>query len=262
MNAKHTNNRVLIVDDEPLIRSVIAEALRHWGFEPVEAGTASEAVAAFDRSHPVAILLDIHLPDVSGLALLRDFKKRRPFTPIIIITGEVIVENTIAALRGGADDFIGKPINLNELDYALRTSITPAQAGDQDAEPRKLRMLVVTDSAERLGSLKSTLGVIEAEIAGVKSQDELKLECRQKHDIAVVDLAADGLKEALGLIRSSEGHTDIPVLVSTRRIANDPGISGVMPEYRAMPCSESEVLALVRRRVTTISEKFATRRIF
>ena len=115
--------KVLVVDDEKMIRWSLGEALRGWGFEPVEAQTAAAAVAAFEADPPAAILLDINLPDGSGLDVLRKMRHREPEAIVIMITANVLVDETIAALRGGAYDFIGKPINLEELQVTIRNGI-------------------------------------------------------------------------------------------------------------------------------------------
>src|SRR5499433_1415600 len=106
-----------------MIRWSLGEALRGWAFEPVEAETASAALAAFDAEPFAAFLLDINLPDGSGLDVLRKLRQREPDAVIIMITANVLVDETIAALRGGAYDFIGKPINLEELHVAIRNGI-------------------------------------------------------------------------------------------------------------------------------------------
>jgi DNA-binding NtrC family response regulator len=115
--------KVLVVDDEKMIRWSLGEALRGWGFEPVEADTAGAALTAFDAEPPAAILLDINLPDASGIDVLRRIRQRQSDAVVIMITANVLVDETIAALRGGAYDFIGKPINLEELHVALRNGI-------------------------------------------------------------------------------------------------------------------------------------------
>ena len=115
--------RVLVVDDEKMIRWSLGEALRGWGFEPVEAETVAAALAAFEADPPAAILLDINLPDGSGLDVLRRMRHRQPDAIVIMITANVLVDETIAALRGGAYDFIGKPINLEELQVTIRNGI-------------------------------------------------------------------------------------------------------------------------------------------
>ena len=106
-----------------MIRWSLGEALRGWGFEPIEADTVSAALTAFDAEPPSAVLLDINLPDGSGLDVLRKIRHRRQDAVVIMITANVLLDETIAALRGGAYDFIGKPINLEELHVAIRNGI-------------------------------------------------------------------------------------------------------------------------------------------
>src|SRR5437763_1131407 len=120
---KNYKDKILVVDDEKMIRWSLGEALRGWGFEPIEAETGSGALAAFEAESPAAILLDINLPDASGLEVLRKIRQRQPDAVAIMITANVLVDETIGALRGGAYDFIGKPINLEELHVAIRNGI-------------------------------------------------------------------------------------------------------------------------------------------
>jgi DNA-binding NtrC family response regulator len=115
--------KILIVDDDRFIRMALGEALRTWGYEVVEAENVRNANKAFDDQHPDIVLLDIDLPDGSGLDVLREIKGARPETVAVMITGSVDVPNTVAALRGGAHDFIGKPIKLEELRVTLRNAV-------------------------------------------------------------------------------------------------------------------------------------------
>ncbi len=119
----NSKQKILVVDDEKMIRWTLGEALRGWGYEPVQAETASAGLAAFEADQPTAILLDINLPDGSGLEVLRQIRRRQKDAVVIMITANVLVDETIAALRGGAYDFIGKPINLEELQVAIRNGI-------------------------------------------------------------------------------------------------------------------------------------------
>src|SRR5256886_11372666 len=122
-NLKNYKDKILVVDDEKMIRWSLGEALRGWGFEPIEAETGGGALAAFEAESPAAVLLDITLPDASVLEVLRKIRQRQPDAVVIMITANVLVDETIAALRGGAYDFIGKPINLEELQVAIRNGI-------------------------------------------------------------------------------------------------------------------------------------------
>ena len=82
------------------------------------------------------MLLDIDLPDGSGLDALREIKSRRPDAVVVMITANVVIQNTIAALRGGAYDFIGKPLNLEELRVTIRNGI---EAGELRREVTQVR---------------------------------------------------------------------------------------------------------------------------
>jgi two-component system response regulator AtoC len=131
--------KILVVDDERTIRWTLNEALRGWGYEPIEAGTIASALAAFESEHPAAVLLDINLPDGSGLDALKEIKSRQPHAIVIMITANVLVEDTLAALRGGAYDFIGKPINLNELNVTIRNGLEANQLRKEVSQIRRER---------------------------------------------------------------------------------------------------------------------------
>ena len=115
--------KILVVDDDRFIRMALGEALRSWGYEVAEAGSIAEAEQQFAANDAKVVLLDIELPDGSGLDLLKDLKEESPETIVIMVTGSVDVPNTVAALRGGAHDFIGKPIKLEELRVTLRNAL-------------------------------------------------------------------------------------------------------------------------------------------
>src|SRR5215813_1477728 len=128
--------KVLVVDDDSAIRYTLTEALRGWGYEPLEASTVAAALESFDAELPSAVLQDINLPDGSGLDALLEYKKRQPQAIVIMITGNVQLEDTIAALRGGAYDFISKPVRLSELQVTIRNGI---EAGKLRREVHYLR---------------------------------------------------------------------------------------------------------------------------
>src|SRR5215475_9372206 len=128
--------KVLVVDDDSAIRYTLTEALRGWGYEPLEASTVAAALESFDAERPSAVLQDVNLPDGSGLDALLEYKKRQPQAIVIMITGAILLEDTISALRGGAYDFVGKPISLGELQVTIRNGI---EAGRLRREVRQLR---------------------------------------------------------------------------------------------------------------------------
>src|SRR5688500_17888511 len=101
----------------------MSEALRSWGHNVSTAANVAEAKELFAEENPAVALLDIDLPDGSGLDVLVHIKELHPETVVIMVTGNVNVPNVITALRGGAYDFVGKPIRLDELRVTLRNAL-------------------------------------------------------------------------------------------------------------------------------------------
>jgi len=122
-NMSDISGKILVVDDDRFIRMALGEALRSWNYEVIEADSVESAKRIFAEEEPPIALLDIDLPDGSGIDILNSIKESNPNTIAVMITGNVDVENSIAALRGGAHDFIGKPVRLEELRITLRNAV-------------------------------------------------------------------------------------------------------------------------------------------
>jgi DNA-binding NtrC family response regulator len=166
------------VDDDRAIRWTLSEALRSWSFAPIEAGSVAEALSQFNGELPAAVLLDIDLPDGSGLDVLRQIKQDQPESVVIMITGNVEIENTISALRGGAYDFISKPINLEELRVTIRNGIEAHQLRREVDQVRKERAQqfafeqIVGESQPMKKMLSLAAKVAESEVSSVLLQGE------------------------------------------------------------------------------------------
>ena len=175
---KNSKQKILVVDDEKMIRWSLSEALRGWGYQPVEADTAAAALALFDAETPAAVLLDINLPDGSGLDVLRQIRRRQSDAVVIMITANVLVDETIAALRGGAYDFIGKPINLEELQVAIRNGIEAGRLRKEIGLFRRERLQqfsfeqIVGQSPAMREMLELAHKVAESEVSSVLLQGE------------------------------------------------------------------------------------------
>ncbi|MCI0660691.1 MAG: hypothetical protein L0220_06430 [Acidobacteria bacterium] len=97
--------------------------------------------------------------------------------------------------------------------------------------------------------LRSALEGGGVEITGVSTLQELDLACLSEHDLAIVDVQPAQIRQVLKTLRASAGHSSISLLVEASRINDEPDLAGVFPEYRAMPCSISELLTLARQQI-------------
>src|SRR6185295_19910543 len=105
-----SGRRVLVVEDDSLIRWSLSERLRHEGYDVIEAGTAAEAAEQAANGIDLA-LLDYRLPDGDGLAVMRRLRELDPDTLVIMLTAHTAVETVVEAMRGGAFDYATKPFD-------------------------------------------------------------------------------------------------------------------------------------------------------
>ncbi len=107
--------RVLVVDDDVLVRKAFARALSDEGFSVESAGDGEEALRLFGDGAFDMVLTDLMLPGVDGLGVLRGVKAKRPQTEVVILTGYGTIQNAVAAIQEGASNYVTKPLNRHEL---------------------------------------------------------------------------------------------------------------------------------------------------
>jgi two-component system OmpR family response regulator len=124
--------RVLVVDDEVNIAELICMALRYEGWQVQAAHSGSKAVAAAKELDPDAVVLDMMLPDFDGLEVLRRMRSSNPELPVVFLTAKDAVEDRVAGLTAGGDDYVTKPFSLEEVVARLRGLMRRAGARRQD----------------------------------------------------------------------------------------------------------------------------------
>lgn len=112
--------RILVVDDEDVLAEMVSMALRYEGWEITTAGDGAGALAAARDARPDAVVLDVMLPDMSGLEVLRRLREQVPGLPVLLLTAKDAVEDRIAGLTAGGDDYVTKPFSLEEVVLRLR----------------------------------------------------------------------------------------------------------------------------------------------
>jgi UDP-3-O-[3-hydroxymyristoyl] N-acetylglucosamine deacetylase len=120
------NETVLVVDDEERIRSSIRGILSDEGFRVVDTGSSPAVMDLIARESPAIVLLDVWMPEMDGIELLRRIKAEQPRVPVIMISGHANIQNAVAATKLGAADFIQKPFSVS----GLLASIARALEGD------------------------------------------------------------------------------------------------------------------------------------
>ena len=122
--------RVLVVDDEPSITDLVALALRYEGFTVEKAGTGRAALASVGRFKPDLIVLDVMLPDLSGLDVLRRLSSEGRRVPVIFLTARDATEDKVHGLTVGGDDYVTKPFSIEELVARVRAVLRRNGNGD------------------------------------------------------------------------------------------------------------------------------------
>jgi two-component system KDP operon response regulator KdpE len=113
---------ILVVDDEPAIRRLLRTSLGGQRFDVVEAGSGAEALQQIEREKPDLLILDLGLPDVSGIEVIRSVRVRSTL-PIIVLSVRDDERGKVEALDLGADDYVTKPFGTEELVARIRTAL-------------------------------------------------------------------------------------------------------------------------------------------
>jgi two-component system, OmpR family, response regulator len=127
---------VLVVDDESVLAEMVSMALRYEGWNIATAGDGSSAIASARAQRPDVVVLDVMLPDMSGLDVLHKLREENPQLPVLLLTAKDAVGDRIAGLTAGGDDYVTKPFSIEEVVLRLRallrrTGVTTVDSGAQ-----------------------------------------------------------------------------------------------------------------------------------
>ncbi len=128
---------ILIVDDEPSILQSLSGLLSDEGFEIITANNGYEALKIIDAESPDLVLLDIWMPGIDGIEVLKEIKKTTPSLPVIIITGHGNVETAVKATKLGAFDLIEKPLNIDKVIVAINNALNFRRLEEENRYLRK-----------------------------------------------------------------------------------------------------------------------------
>jgi len=129
----HTNaKRLMIVDDEFEMRTLLAEYFRRLGFEVAEKESAAAALQTVTTENFDCFILDVSMPEMSGIELLKKLRDRGIDTPALFLTAHDMLDDKVAGFEAGADDYLAKPFSPRELEYRIEALLRRGQTAKQD----------------------------------------------------------------------------------------------------------------------------------
>lgn len=120
--------RILVVDDDPAVRRALEHALRRDGYQVSLAASGTEALSEHAQNPPDALVLDVMMPEPNGLEICRRLREAGDGTPILLLTARDLIDDRVAGLDAGADDYLVKPFALAELRARLRALLRRTSA--------------------------------------------------------------------------------------------------------------------------------------
>jgi two-component system response regulator AtoC len=130
---------ILVVDDERLVRWSLQQRLEQWGYHVSLAEDGAAALARVQLDNPDLITLDVKLPDMTGIEVLSELRKRNVHVPVIVITAFGVVDDAVRSLKLGAYDFIEKPINFEKLENSLRNAFETRRLRSEIAHTHEIQ---------------------------------------------------------------------------------------------------------------------------
>jgi len=245
---------VLIVDDDPVICKELGKELRHNFFSTHIAHTAKDALAMLKEQKISVILLDIRMPDIDGLELLKQAKEIQANCEVIMITGHGSQEVAIAALRDGAIDYLEKPIKLEELEAALGRALE--KLDERENLSYQSSVLIVDDDRELTQRLEKFLKKEGFEVFTAHDGEEgLETIRSKKIDVILTDIKMPGISGIELLERAKKLHRDTEVIIMTGHGDEEKAVLALRQgasNYLRKPIDLEELLIAIEKAIEKI----------
>ena len=170
-------SKILVIDDDRSIRETLELYLTEEGYEVVTAATGTEGLNRFVETSPDVVILDIRLPDVDGFTVLEDLREDEENVKVIMITAHHDMDSTISAMKGGAFDYIHKPVNVDELDMAIQKALKTREMEQKIdgllMEPsRHFKVGDIIGTGKEMREIFKTIGVVSQNRTTILIQGE------------------------------------------------------------------------------------------
>ena len=160
---------VLVIDDDDALRQICLDMLTARGYRTLGAASVGEGLRVFGEKRPAAVLLDLKLPDGTGLDVLRELQRRSPVTPVVVVSGYGSVTDAVEAMRLGAAEYIEKPLARERLYDVLDRALAPmpsreAGAKEKGADGARYGMVGRSDAMQRVYQLVDMVSPTRARV--------------------------------------------------------------------------------------------------
>ncbi|MDD1767059.1 MAG: response regulator, partial [Methanomassiliicoccales archaeon] len=218
--------KVLIIDDEEGIREILADILKARDFDVTSAGTGEQGLKEISQSHFNVVILDIRLPDMTGIQILEKIDQLSPDTQVIMVTAYASVDTAVEAVRKKAYDYIAKPFKIEKLVASIEAALE--------------RQLLAAENRRMLSQLKFLNAISDKMISTLDLDAILKYTLNLTLDFFSVSAGAIYVKNGSDwILRESRGVSE-KFLQSFSRLGNEHAIVKEALSFRYTPSSHSK----------------------
>lgn len=213
---------ILIIEDDASVRSLLAQLLGGEGYRTTAVADVRAALEALDAEEPALVLLDRGLPDADGLSVVEELRRRGGGCPVVMLTARDAVRDRVAGLEAGADDYILKPFDSDELAARVRAHLRRSEReGELPPQVAGLVLDPLHRTATRAGRVAkltqrefSLLAVLMRHAGETLSREQLALEAWQQE---LAGSATNTVDVYVAYLRSKIEHDGLPPLLHTVR---------------------------------------------
>lgn len=189
-------SKILIVDDEQGIRSVLSDVLEDENFEVVAVSQGKECLSFLEKDYCDLVVLDVWLPDINGIDLLKEIKKLLPNLPVIIISGHANIDSAAKAVELGAYDFLEKPLAIEKMINVINNALQICQLKEENQNLKEALVLHKTTN-KKYKSLSQALLEFEKKYI----EESLKIGGDLETTAKQLDIPLDQLKEKISSLK-------------------------------------------------------------